>query len=89
MVRLLVMFALMAKELVAVPDALGTAPLILPHPSFHAGREAGLQVAAPRGATTRRRRAAIWDKLTSGGWVSDLYIDTPGFGMWTPSIPRC
>jgi hypothetical protein len=33
--------------------------------------------------------SSIWDKLTSGGWVSDLYIDTPGFGTWTPSIPRC
>ena len=33
--------------------------------------------------------SSIWDKLTSGGWVSDLYVDTPGFGTWTPSIPRC
>jgi hypothetical protein len=33
--------------------------------------------------------SSIWDNLTSGGWVSDLYIDTPGFGTWTPSIPRC
>ncbi len=33
--------------------------------------------------------SSVWDKLTSGAWVSDLYIDTPGFGTWTPTIPRC
>jgi len=33
--------------------------------------------------------SSIWDKLTSGGWASDLYIDTPGFGTSTPSITRC
>lgn len=33
--------------------------------------------------------SAIWDKLDSGGWVSDLYIDTPNAGTWSPPIPQC
>jgi hypothetical protein len=35
------------------------------------------------------RSSSVWDKLANGGWVSELYIDTPGFGTWMPSIPRC
>jgi hypothetical protein len=31
----------------------------------------------------------IWDKLTNGGWVSDLYISTPDTGTWSPPIPQC
>lgn len=33
--------------------------------------------------------SSIWDQLVGGGWVRDLYVNTPGFGTWTPSIPRC
>lgn len=33
--------------------------------------------------------SAIWDKLTNGGWVSDLYITTPNAGTWSPPIPQC
>ncbi len=33
--------------------------------------------------------SAIWDQLVSGGWVSDLYIDTPGVGTFSPPIPQC
>lgn len=33
--------------------------------------------------------SAIWDKLDTGGWVSDLYINTPGDGSFTSGIPRC
>jgi hypothetical protein len=33
--------------------------------------------------------SSIWDHLTSGGWVSDLYVTTPGAGSWTGGIPRC
>jgi hypothetical protein len=31
----------------------------------------------------------IWDRLTNGGWVSDLYISTPNTGTWSPPIPQC
>jgi serine/threonine-protein kinase len=37
----------------------------------------------------------VWDKLSQGGYVSDLYIDTPGARVsptesgFTSSIPRC
>jgi hypothetical protein len=33
--------------------------------------------------------SAIWDKLDTGGWVSDLYINTPGDGSFTSGIPQC
>jgi hypothetical protein len=38
---------------------------------------------------TTGNSSAIWDKLTSGGWVSDLYISTPNVGTWSPPIPQC
>lgn len=31
----------------------------------------------------------IWDQLTSGGYVSDYYVDTPGVGVPSPGIPSC
>jgi hypothetical protein len=32
----------------------------------------------------------VWDKLTDGDYVADLYVDTPGAsGHFTPAIPRC
>jgi hypothetical protein len=33
--------------------------------------------------------SAIWDELAGGGWVSDLYIDTPNVGAFSPPIPQC
>jgi hypothetical protein len=33
--------------------------------------------------------STIWDEITSGGWVSDLYLTTPNVGTWSPPIPRC
>lgn len=33
--------------------------------------------------------SAVWDRLDSGGWVSDLYIDTPNVGQLSPPIPQC
>ena len=33
--------------------------------------------------------STIWDKITSGGWVSDLYLTTPNVGTWSPPIPQC
>jgi hypothetical protein len=31
----------------------------------------------------------IWDRLDSGGWVSDLYVTTPVVGDFSPPIPHC
>jgi hypothetical protein len=31
----------------------------------------------------------IWDKLTDGSYVTDLYVDTPGAGAFSPPIPHC
>jgi hypothetical protein len=33
--------------------------------------------------------SAVWDRLTSGDWVSDFYIDTPNIGTFSPPIPPC
>jgi surface antigen len=33
--------------------------------------------------------SAIWDRLTSGAWISDFYVDTPNIGTWSPPIPQC
>jgi surface antigen len=33
--------------------------------------------------------SAIWDKLTTGAWVSDFYLNTPNIGAWSPPIPQC
>jgi hypothetical protein len=30
----------------------------------------------------------IWDKLTDGSYVSDLYVDTPNVNWWSPPIPH-
>lgn len=35
------------------------------------------------------KSSAIWDRLTNGGWVSDLYATTPNVGTWSPPIPQC
>lgn len=35
------------------------------------------------------KSSAIWDNLENGGWVSDLYVTTPGAGGFTAGIPRC
>jgi hypothetical protein len=33
--------------------------------------------------------SAVWDKLTSGAWVSDYYISTPDVGTFSTPIPQC
>lgn len=33
--------------------------------------------------------SAIWDKLLTGAWVSDFYLDTPNIGVFSPPIPQC
>jgi hypothetical protein len=37
----------------------------------------------------KKESSKIWDKLVDGNYVTDFYIDTPGDGRFTPSIPRC
>ncbi len=38
---------------------------------------------------TTGNSSAVWDQLTNGGWVSDLYISTPNVGTWSSPIPEC
>jgi uncharacterized protein YraI len=34
--------------------------------------------------------SAIWDRLTDGYYVADLFVDTPGVGVFSdPPIPHC
>ncbi|HEY5195473.1 MAG TPA: hypothetical protein VIJ51_00440 [Solirubrobacteraceae bacterium] len=33
--------------------------------------------------------SGVWDRLTSGSWVADFYIDTPNIDQWSPPIPQC
>jgi hypothetical protein len=33
--------------------------------------------------------SAIWDRLSNGAYVSDLYVTTPAIGQFTPGIPTC
>ena len=33
--------------------------------------------------------SGVWDRLTSGNWVADFYIDTPNIDQWSPPIPQC
>ncbi len=33
--------------------------------------------------------SSIWDRLTSGDWVTDFYLSTPNIGTWSPPIPQC
>lgn len=33
--------------------------------------------------------SVVWDRLTSGAYVSDYWTNTPGVDTWTPSIPQC
>jgi cutinase len=33
--------------------------------------------------------SAIWDRLATGNFVSDLYLSTPGVGRFSPPLKRC
>lgn len=33
--------------------------------------------------------SAVWDQLTSGSWISDLYTSTPNVGSFSPGIAQC
>jgi len=55
----------------------------------------GQQVAVVCQTTGETARAAdgaestIWDRLSTGGFVSDLYLTTPGVGRFSPPLRRC
>jgi len=48
-----------------------------------------------RGETVpdRQRKSDVWDSIMTddgrGGWVSDLYVNTPNIGRFSPPIPVC
>lgn len=33
--------------------------------------------------------SSVWNRLQSGGWVSDLYTTTPNVDQFSPPIPAC
>ena len=33
--------------------------------------------------------SAIWDRLSTGGFVPDFYVNTPNVGSFSPPIPPC
>jgi LasA protease len=34
--------------------------------------------------------STVWDKLTNGAYITDVYVDTPGIGgAFSPPIPQC
>ncbi len=35
------------------------------------------------------RSSDVWDKLTSGFWITDYFVDTPVAGAFSPPIPEC
>jgi surface antigen len=39
--------------------------------------------------STSHGTSDIWDKLSSGSWAADFYVDTPMFGAFSPPIPEC
>ena len=48
-------------------------------------------VCQTRGATLSEAgyTSAIWDKTIEGDWATDLYLNTPVYGDFSPGIPRC
>jgi hypothetical protein len=39
--------------------------------------------------STSGQPSAIWDELGSGAFVSDLYLNTPNVGRYSPPLPQC
>ncbi|MFJ4807750.1 glycoside hydrolase domain-containing protein [Streptomyces longwoodensis] len=33
--------------------------------------------------------STVWDKLSTGAYVADHYVDTPSTTSWSPPLPRC
>lgn len=44
----------------------------------------GRRISTPDGKVSH-----VWDRLANGGWVSDLYLETPAAGDFSPEIERC
>ncbi len=44
----------------------------------------GARLTAPSGVSSN-----VWDKLQTGGYVSDLHVDTPRVGDYSSGIPAC
>ena len=38
---------------------------------------------------SNRKTSSIWDKLSSGAFIPDYYVNTPGIGVRSPPIPPC
>ncbi|HXD54696.1 MAG TPA: cutinase family protein [Solirubrobacteraceae bacterium] len=47
------------------------------------------QVRGQRMLGPSARPSAIWDRLASGGFVSDLYLNTPAVGRFSSTLARC
>lgn len=37
----------------------------------------------------RVRTSIVWDRLRSGLWIADYWMNTPGSSTWSAAIPRC
>lgn len=42
-----------------------------------------------QGLGQRVGTTAVWDRLTTGAWVSDHYVSTPSGTGFSPALPRC
>ncbi|MCP2264365.1 glycoside hydrolase domain-containing protein [Promicromonospora thailandica] len=42
-----------------------------------------------QGLGQRVGTTAVWDRLTTGAWVSDYYVSTPSSTGFSPALPRC
>lgn len=77
-----------ALEIWPAPTTRGSANL----GSLPEGRQVDVRCQLRGQALSSANGAAsdIWDMLEGrGGYVPDLYLDTPGVGAYSPGIPRC
>lgn len=47
------------------------------------------QILGTRATAPNRRSSRIWDRIAPGLFVSDLFVDTPGVGSFSPHLKRC
>lgn len=47
------------------------------------------QTVGERLETRNRISSRIWNRLASGGYISDLYVDTERAGRFSPDLPGC
>ena len=38
---------------------------------------------------THGSRSGVWDRLADGGYVTDVFVQTPGKGTFSPGVQRC